>query len=283
MTFNTFNAAAGAPANIDATYEFPGLVNGSGVSVQASASVNVMGAWAELIAATAGAYAGFWIIIQAASTSSARFLVEIGIGAAAAETVIIPGIPATPATAGNGEVVLFVPLNVPAGSRLSARCQSATGSATIAVSLIAEIRNANHAPLYDNCERISSVPSGTYASNLDVAFVTATNTGWTTVAASTARAYGAVLVMAGLRASTTAPATAQQFSMRLGLGGSGATDATLFFKAPSSTLAATPVGGRCPGFLARKAIAASSRLAVEFVAATAAAGDVMAPFVLGFY
>lgn len=98
----------------------------------ASGTPNTKGAWSELIAAT-GRDAGQIVLVFGGtfgSTVDSAMLLDVGIGAAASETVIIPNL-----MVGfiNGALVIPVPVFIPAGSRLAVRCQCATASRTIDV------------------------------------------------------------------------------------------------------------------------------------------------------
>lgn len=104
------------------------------VSVTASGTINTKGAWAELVAATSLESFGFWlsysdVFITATNTS---MLVDIGIGAAGSEVVIVPDINCAGAERGLGKQT-FWPLFVPAGVHIAARTQAVIASDTVNV------------------------------------------------------------------------------------------------------------------------------------------------------
>jgi hypothetical protein len=109
-----------------------------GSLLTASATVNTKGAYTQLVASTAVDYDGFWFRPSAPSSGTAaqQNLLDIAIGGSGSEIVIVPNIqincvtkPAFPMFFGP----LWIP--IPAGTRLSARIQSATGSATAGLQL----------------------------------------------------------------------------------------------------------------------------------------------------
>jgi hypothetical protein len=103
----------------------------SPVTVVASATPHTKGAWTELIAAT-GSLATFMRITGNCVTSSTNtaVLVDIGVGAAASETVVIPNM----TFGGNAsEHISMVPISIPPGSRVSARSQGAQVSQPVSV------------------------------------------------------------------------------------------------------------------------------------------------------
>lgn len=106
----------------------------SGTVVTANASANTKGTYAELIAATSFDAGGILVILsRAPGGSTAPVLCDIAIGAAASEQVLIPNLATDNSITGSLDPVYFFPISIPAGSRLSARSQSSTGSIAIQV------------------------------------------------------------------------------------------------------------------------------------------------------
>lgn len=110
-----------------------------GVTVTASATANTMGSWVELIASTSfDSTKVFVMLLDSFSTAvNSNILVDIGVGAAGSEAVVIPtllGGGAAPLNSGMGVQYMFK-LAVPAGSRIAARAQAATASRTVLVNL----------------------------------------------------------------------------------------------------------------------------------------------------
>lgn len=282
-------ASGGSPSNIDTSYERAGFTaTGTGTTITAGAPANTKAAtYTTLAASTASAWAGFWVFIQTASTNGARYAIDIASGASTSEVDLVPNFPALPGTANTGIVVAFVPLNVAAGTRLSARCKSSSASASCTVSLLGEVRTANHPPLWNSAEVVSSTPAGSptpsFPSNTNLTGVSTSDTGWTTIAASTARTYGALVTVLGTQTSEVAADTAQAVSFRLGTGGSGATDATWFFSTPCGAAITQPTIPRFPSLPIYKSIPSGTRLAGEVLMATTSAQNVFSPYVLGFY
>jgi hypothetical protein len=101
-------------------------------------SANVKGSWTAIATSITDGGDGFIICLTFCSTAFVDLLVDIGIGGAGSETVIIPNLLITTG-GGSGGVVpgakVFIPLPLLAGDRLSARCQSTTGAVTIRIGL----------------------------------------------------------------------------------------------------------------------------------------------------
>jgi hypothetical protein len=118
----------------------PGVLEGNtgttnadpGVTVTADATIHTKGAWAQIIASTARDAYGITVFIAAtagAASSNQRYLVDIGIGAASSEVVLIPDLMCGNASAFNaasntGPAMFHFPIYIPAGSRISARGQA---------------------------------------------------------------------------------------------------------------------------------------------------------------
>lgn len=107
------------------------LAASRGTSVTASATANTKGSYAQLIASTAFGANGILIMLddQAALID---YLIDIAIGGAGSEQIIASNLLASGAT---GTIAYginyFLPIEIPAGSRLSARCQSGSAVANV--------------------------------------------------------------------------------------------------------------------------------------------------------
>lgn len=106
-----------------------------GTAITASATANTKGSYTTLIASTAHTAKGFLVTFGTAA-AGVDYLVDISIGAAAAEIIIIPDLMVG---SGTGSIArqsaVFIPIAVPAGTRISARCQASTLSSTVRVKI----------------------------------------------------------------------------------------------------------------------------------------------------
>jgi hypothetical protein len=95
----------------------------SGVNISGSSTANTKGSYAELTPATAFDTDGMYIYFQpdALSTMTNTFLVDLARGGAGSETILIHNMPCT---GGRGTAqVVFIPITITSGTRLSVRCQ----------------------------------------------------------------------------------------------------------------------------------------------------------------
>jgi len=111
-------------------WESSALTTATGIQAIASATVNVKGPWVTLLAATARD--GDWLLVNMVSPglASASYLIDIAIGAAGAEMVVIPNILFATGTAFSNGAQITMPMTIPAGSRISARLQCSVASGT---------------------------------------------------------------------------------------------------------------------------------------------------------
>lgn len=103
-----------------------------GTSVTGSVSAHVKGSYFQLIAATSFQAKGLFLSFTNGQAGH-DFLVDIAIGGAGSEQIIIANLLVSQ-TALNTDVYYFFPVEIPAGSRISARLQSTTTSGSQRVS-----------------------------------------------------------------------------------------------------------------------------------------------------
>lgn len=112
-------------------------------TVTSDAAANTKGLYTELAASTAFACNSIYVEITTSTLSTARrFLLDIAVGAASSEAVVIPNIIVEGGLSGSspkGGFSAFFPLAIASGARISARCQDSSGGGTlsVAVTLIA--------------------------------------------------------------------------------------------------------------------------------------------------
>lgn len=107
-----------------------------GTTITASGSTNTKGSWTQLVASLGADCCWVLIEIGTPNTGVRKILVDIGVGAAASEQVVVSNLQVLTQSSGTGDDIKFsFPLQIPAGSRVSARSQSATASAAVTVKM----------------------------------------------------------------------------------------------------------------------------------------------------
>ena len=100
-------------------------------TITASGSANTKGSYTQLVASLSRSCIG--VILQLRGNSAAYVLFDLAIGAGGSEQVVVPNISGSVSLASNGMLGLFIPLSLPAGTRVAARCQAGSGSQTILI------------------------------------------------------------------------------------------------------------------------------------------------------
>jgi hypothetical protein len=150
----------------------------AGIVLTADASNHTKGAWVELIASTT--YASSWLLFStviAGTGLGQTYLVDIAVGASTAEQLIIPNLHA---------FMRFVP----AGTRISARCQSSAGTSTLGVLATIIASPMESTPGYSRFEAAGVVTATSRSTLLnDPGTVAHTDGTWTELIASTGFPY----------------------------------------------------------------------------------------------
>lgn len=100
----------------------------------ASATANVKGSWVEFTPSAPFDAAGFYLSFGPGSINVADFLVDVGVGAAGSEQVILSNLLGSQCNfIVGGE--LFIPLPIKAGERIAVRIQSSDASLSVPVTI----------------------------------------------------------------------------------------------------------------------------------------------------
>lgn len=120
---------------------FGTVANFSGTTVDPGGTAHTKGSWTELVASSSDTIKGFWIhiglnentILGATSTT----FTDIGIGAAASEQVIVPDHYSLATQSEDATNSVFYDIEIPAGTRISARSQCTDTDATDRIRTVA--------------------------------------------------------------------------------------------------------------------------------------------------
>jgi hypothetical protein len=177
-----------------------------GTLVTADVTSHTKGAYAQLVASTTRDWFGFWLSCtnSAATGADSAQLLDIAIGGAGSEVVILnnwlAGARGSAAFASlEGQ---YIPLYIPAGTRISARNQSLISADTVHVTVVGQYGTSNIAQVFNCCDTygVDTADSGGTAH-------TPGNTGAESTDATigtTDKAYGAVSLGVTLGSGVTA-------------------------------------------------------------------------------
>lgn len=191
---------------------------------------NAKGSWVQVIASTAGDVIELAVTVIGASSSTANssMLLDIGIGAAGSETVLVADIPVGHTTSQGTGIAGFVriPAYIPAGTRVAVRMQANRTSSTVNVPML--FNYAISAP----GTTFTSTRFDTYGANTSASIgatvapdATANvNGAWVELTASTARDHRGFLLLSqgwGQTATGTLTFNAHGYVLELGAGAAG--------------------------------------------------------------
>lgn len=107
-------------------------------TITASGSANVKGSYSALIASLSADLEGFFI--KPLYGSGFALLMDVAVGAGGSEVVIVPNLYFGPSAGlgGGGFFVsdpIYIPIRIPKGTRVAARCQASSGGLTIKIKM----------------------------------------------------------------------------------------------------------------------------------------------------
>ncbi len=188
-----------------ARYQMLGRSGGGGTQITANATANTKGSYATLGTASFD-YDGFWVAITSVVSGTIyRQRVDIAVNTGSSDQVIAEDVYYDGSVSGawydNSARSFFVPVKIPRGAVVKARCQSSTGSGTL---LAAVNGMQGDARMISGFRALKSATdwSGTDPTN-SLALSGATLSGWTQVTASTPARFAGLYL--GLDSLGTAP------------------------------------------------------------------------------
>jgi hypothetical protein len=184
------------------------------VTAVTGSTAHTKGAWVELFSATPYE-ADFIGIIYGASLANqnSSTLIDIGVGASGSETVIVGDV-AIGGKVANAFQDDFIPVRIPAGSRVAVRVQGIRTSYSI-INICMKLFNFN----LNSPTSVDTLGTSTTTST-----GTSVGTSWTQIAASTSQDYQCLVAVFSLSTNNSAAAT---FQMDVGTGPAGSEQAVI--------------------------------------------------------
>lgn len=175
-------------------------------TVTTSGSNNTKGSWVELESSTDYAVHGFYLIVDATARAAnqQRILLDVGIGGAGSETVLVPNLMFS-----TGDIIdraqgghyVYIPMYIPVGTRVSTRAQVNTSAArTARVAIIFNYSGESLLPIFQGCDALGITTGST--SGVQVTSGSGGSYGAYTTIATLSREYLALgMVSVGARSS----------------------------------------------------------------------------------
>lgn len=192
--------------------------NPAGTTITSSATAHTKGSWVQLDASTAFDASSLLLQIDV-QFQDTLYLIDIGIGGAGSEQVIIPNLMISQSSA--VFTSLLLPVNIPAGSRISARSQDNFGSST---SYITGTLMAGGWATQSPFNTVTAYGPNTATSNGVIADAGATvNTkgAWAQITAATTKDMRAIMISGSRAAPGTAITASYSQLVDIGVGGAG--------------------------------------------------------------
>lgn len=194
----------------------------AGVVVTASASANTKGSWAELDASTETGVSSLRFTFSPTTiTANTQGLIDIGIGGAGSEVVVVENIEVVTDSAIDRQAIYAfnVPLSVGDGVRVAARWQtSSTNADTISCMMAFDSPNFKTHPGYGAVVTYGATTATSKGTTVDPGATANTLGAWTEFADPTDGFSGFFLSMGGDSSTTQQDSN---FLLQVGIGGSG--------------------------------------------------------------
>jgi hypothetical protein len=197
------------------------LATTGGTSVPANnTTANSMGAFTQLIASTGidTCYVGFSVYNNSTSGTLGTQAVNIAVGAAASEKVIVQNLIVDQSFSNRTYSTWVFPINIPQGTRISAQSQSTTTSSSCLVMAWLFDGAFSHQEGHAGVDSIGFVAANTQGSTITASSSTNTKGSYTQLIASTTRDYTSIYVYFD---SLDANATNASFMTDIAIGAGG--------------------------------------------------------------
>ena len=189
-------------------------------TVTANAAANTIGDWAEIIPSLP--HDSILIVDCTTFNSNSEFLFDLGVGAAGSEIVLVNKIAKSGGYTCSSRGILWeIPIIIPAGTRVSIRCQcKVLGSKTLSIAIIAKHYGGyNKGDFFSVCDSYGYNTSDSGGTAVDPGGVANTYGGWTEIKDSTLRNSKALLI--GLGNSDNSARNVAAWSLDIAIGAIG--------------------------------------------------------------
>lgn len=193
----------------------------AGTSIVGSGTANTKGAWVQLVASTASDSWGMIAQIQYRGTTnlSDDFLIDIGIGGSGSEVVLVGNLLASTNAVRQGLYETFLPIAIPSGTRVSARCQNNSTSTADILGLSIVLFGKGTQSGASACQTYGANTADSGGIVVDAGAAPNTKGAWAQVTAATTADCNWIAVHVG-DAGDTSRASAN-YLLDVGTGGSG--------------------------------------------------------------
>lgn len=193
---------------------------GTLTTITGAAGANTESAWAQVLPAAGITADGFWLFVNYPAIT-ADFLYDIGVGGAGSEVVLVENILVNATPLGLvAPYSVYIPLLIPAGARVAARCQSSDAAASPSLD-IQLVKGGVHAAM--RCRRATTYGANTADSggvSIDPGGTINTKGAWTELAPAVE--YPIDYMVVGIGGQNNGARTTMDHLVDIGFGPAGA-------------------------------------------------------------
>lgn len=172
-------------------------------TVASNAAANTKGVYTEMVASSGFDAKGFILIGRTNTANNRDWLLDIAFGAAASEVDKVSNLLYCAAGSDNPPLVVYLPIPIPAGTRISMRGQSSTGAQNIQTEIILIANNLSIPLSVQRIETNGANTADSGAQQLDPGATANTKGAYAQLTASSGFVYRYVVVIIGNQAQST--------------------------------------------------------------------------------
>lgn len=209
------NALWESSCRYDTYGELTASSNGTTLGVSAT---NTKGSWVQLSASTAFDAEGILVTIGGSVAGSPSQLIDIGIGSAGNERIVVPDLLISNRL-GHPQSI-WLPIRIKGGSRLAARAQSTATANVPKITVTIMSANPSGLPGFDRMTAYGIATGDSGGTNPDPGGTANTKGSYTQIVASTTNEMKAMLLALSARANSAMTDAGWLFDFAIGAGGS---------------------------------------------------------------
>jgi len=178
-----------------------GTGSSSTLTLNAGPTAHTKAGYTQMMISSAADAQGFILYVGGWGSPTATFLVDISTGAESSEIVLVADIAcSSSANWISGEGSIYLPIRIPAGTRIAARCQSTVNGSDVIGCGITLVDAKDTSLGFTNCETIGTVAASTRGTTVDAGATPDTKGVYAEISASTSGHYKYVAMSVGANA-----------------------------------------------------------------------------------
>ena len=196
------------------------LISDTYVAATTGTTAHVKTAWQQATASLPVTVSGFIMRTFPLGSGTANFLFDVGIGAAGSEKIILNNYPHNRYNGARGLTQsIFVPVKIPAGTRVAVRAQNSEASAQPWDCTIEWVPYSPYLPSYSRCDVYGAIEANTAATDIDPGATANAKGAWAQLTASSS--YDARAIAVAFSSSRNSVRSICHWFVDIGIGAAG--------------------------------------------------------------